>query len=207
MYIKICGITTSEMARRCFEIGADMIGLIYYPPSPRHVEVSKIREILDAAEPFRQQKRQTVLVVVDSLPDEIDSRIDFVQLHGSVSGEFSAKRIQVIKDAPTRDRLLSESATTILNDSFYLLEMSRGFLPGGNGMCWKWSEAKEFCKRFPTFLAGGITPDNVLDAITQAEPYGIDVSSGVEVSPGVKDFNKVQQLIAKVISYEKKRKT
>jgi phosphoribosylanthranilate isomerase len=205
MYIKICGITTPEMARRCFEIGADMIGLIYYPPSPRHVDVSKIREILDAAEPFRQQERQTALVVVDSLPDEIDSRIDFVQLHGSVSGEFSAKRIQVIKDCQTRDRLLDESATKILKDSLYLLEMSQGFLPGGNGVSWNWSEAREFCKRFPTFLAGGITPDNVLDAITQAEPYGIDVSSGVELSPGVKDFNKVQQLIEKIISYKKKR--
>ncbi|MDR2641530.1 MAG: phosphoribosylanthranilate isomerase [Planctomycetaceae bacterium] len=205
MYIKICGITTPEMARRCFEFGADMIGLIYYPPSPRHVEVSKIREILDAVEPFRQKKRQTVLVVVDSLPDEIDSRIDFVQLHGSVSGEFSAKRIQVVKDSQTRDRLLSESATKILNDSLYLLEMSRGFLPGGNGVCWNWLEAMEFCKQFPTFLAGGITPDNVLEAITQAEPYGIDVSSGVEISPGVKDFNKVQQLVKKVISYKKRK--
>ncbi|MDR0704619.1 MAG: phosphoribosylanthranilate isomerase [Planctomycetaceae bacterium] len=205
MYIKICGITTPEMAQRCFEVGADMIGLIYYPPSPRHVDVSKIREILDAAEPFRQQERQTVLVVVDSLPDEIDSRIDFVQLHGSISGEFSAKRIQVIKDGQTRDRLLHESATKILQDSLYLLEMSRGFLPGGNGVSWNWSEAREFCKRFPTFLAGGITPENVLDAITQAEPYGIDVSSGVEFSPGVKNFNKVQQLIEKVISYKKKR--
>jgi phosphoribosylanthranilate isomerase len=104
----------------------------------------------------------------------------------------------VIKDCRTRDRLLNESATTILDDSFYLLEMSQGFLPGGNGMGWDWSEAREFCKRFPTFLAGGITPDNVLDAMTQAEPYGIDVSSGVEISPGVKDFDKVQQLIKKV---------
>jgi phosphoribosylanthranilate isomerase/indole-3-glycerol phosphate synthase/phosphoribosylanthranilate isomerase len=203
MYIKICGITTPEMAQRCFEMGADMIGLIFYPPSPRHVDVSKIREILDAAEPFRQHKHQTVLVVVDSLPDEIDSRIDFVQLHGSVSGNFSAKRIQVVKDRQTRDRLLNESATEISEDSLYLLEMSKGVLPGGNGAGWNWSKAREFCKRFPAFLAGGITPDNVLDVITQAEPYGIDVSSGVEFSPGVKDFNKVQQLIKNVINYVK----
>ncbi|MDR0611781.1 MAG: phosphoribosylanthranilate isomerase, partial [Planctomycetaceae bacterium] len=157
MYIKICGITTPEMARQCFEAGADMIGLIFYPPSPRHVDVLKIREILDAVEPFRQHKRQTVLVVVDSLPDEIDSRIDFVQLHGSVSGNFPAKRIQVIKDRQTRDRLLHESATEISEDSLYLLEMSKGVLPGGNGRGWNWSEAREFCKRFPAFLAGGIT--------------------------------------------------
>ncbi|MDR1268200.1 MAG: phosphoribosylanthranilate isomerase [Planctomycetaceae bacterium] len=198
MHIKICGITTPESVRQCFEAGADMIGLIFYPPSPRHVDVLKIREILDAAEPFRQQGRQTVLVVVDSLPNEIDPRIDFVQLHGSASGEFSAKRIQVVKNQQTRDRLLNEPVTKILDNSLYLLEMSHGFLPGGNGAVWNWSEAREFCKRFSTFLAGGITPDNVLDVITQAQPYGIDVSSGVESSPGIKDFNKVQQLIKKI---------
>ncbi|MDR2117338.1 MAG: phosphoribosylanthranilate isomerase [Planctomycetaceae bacterium] len=216
MRIKICGMTTPESACRCLEVGADMIGLIFYPPSPRHVDVSKIRKILDAVEPFRKQGRQTVLVVVDSLPDELDSRIDFVQLHGSFSGEFPAKRIYVVKNRQTRDRLLKESATKILpdstltnsmlTDSFYLLEMSQGFLPGGNGMIWNWLEAKEFCERFPTFLAGGITPENVLAAITQAQPYGIDVSSGVESSPGVKDFNKVQQLIETVFNHENKNK-
>jgi phosphoribosylanthranilate isomerase len=205
MHIKICGMTTPESVRQCFEAGADMIGLVFYPPSPRHVDVLKIREILDAAEPFRRQGRKTVLVVVESLPDEMDPRIDFVQLHGSASGEFTAKRIQVVKNRQTRDRLLNESATETsatktsatktLDDSLYLLEMSHGFLPGGNGTVWDWSEAKEFCQRFPTFLAGGITPDNVLDVMTQAQPYGIDVSSGVESAPGIKDFNKVQQLV------------
>ncbi|MDR3197917.1 MAG: phosphoribosylanthranilate isomerase [Planctomycetaceae bacterium] len=199
IYIKICGMTTPESAQQCLEAGADMIGLVFYPPSPRHVDVAKIREILDAAEPFRKHGRKTVLVVVDSLPDEIDSRIDFVQLHGSVSGNFPAKRIQVIKNRRTQDRLLKEFATKTLEDSLYLLEMSQGFLPGGNGVIWNWLEAKEFCKRLPTLIAGGITPDNVLDVITQAEPYGIDVSSGVESSPGVKDFNKVQQLIEKIV--------
>jgi phosphoribosylanthranilate isomerase/indole-3-glycerol phosphate synthase/phosphoribosylanthranilate isomerase len=198
MYIKICGITTPESARRCFEAGADMIGVVYYQPSPRHVDVSQIRVILDAAEPFRQQGRQTVLVVVDSLPDEIDSRIDFVQLHGSVSVAIPTRRIHVVKDRQTRDRLLSESATKTtkaVDDSLYLLEMSQGFLPGGNGAAWDWSEARTFCAHFPTLLAGGITPDNVLDVVIQARPRGIDVSSGVESSPGVKDFDKVQQLI------------
>jgi phosphoribosylanthranilate isomerase len=195
-------MTTPESAQQCLEVGADMIGLIFYPPSPRHVDVPKIREILDAAEPFRKYGRQTVLVVVDSLPDEIDSRIDFVQLHGSASGEFSAKRIQVIKNRQTCNRLLNEFATKTEDDCFYLLEMSHGFLPGGNGVGWNWSEAREFCERFPTFLAGGITPENVLDVIVQANPYGIDVSSGVESSPGVKDFNKVQQLIEKIVNHE-----
>ncbi|MDR2438518.1 MAG: phosphoribosylanthranilate isomerase [Planctomycetaceae bacterium] len=198
MYVKICGMTTPESAQRCLEIGADMIGLVFYPPSPRHVNVSKIREILDAAEPFRKHGRKTVLVVVDSLPDEIDSRIDFVQLHGSASGEFSAKRIKVIKNRQMCNRLLNESVTKTADDCLYLLEMSCGFLPGGNGVGWNWPEAREFCERFSTFLAGGITPENVLDVIVQAKPYGIDVSSGVESSPGVKDFNKVQQLIEKI---------
>ncbi|MDR0336460.1 MAG: phosphoribosylanthranilate isomerase [Planctomycetaceae bacterium] len=203
MHIKICGITTPESGQRCFDAGADMIGMVFYPPSPRHVDVSKIRKILNAVEPFRQQQRKTVLVVVDSLPDEIDPRLDFVQLHGSASCELPIKQIRVVKNCQTRDRLLNQSATKTLDDSFYLLEMSRGGLPGGNGTDWNWSEAKEFCERFPTFLAGGITPDNVFDVLAQTQPYGIDVSSGVESAPGIKDFNKVRQLIKNIRNYSR----
>ena len=82
--------------------------------------------------------------------------------------------------------------------SYYCLEISKGSMPGGNGAAWDWSLAKPFCERFPTLIAGGITPENVADVIRLAHPVGIDVSSGVESSPGVKDMDKVRQLTENV---------
>jgi phosphoribosylanthranilate isomerase len=201
MLVKICGITTPETARICLELGADMIGMIYYPPSPRHLEPPQIREVLDAVEPFHQLGRKTVLVVVNALPEEIDPRIDFVQLHGSLqeTNKIPCRTIRVIKNDAAVQQCLNQKPTSHYSEPpnvpLFLLEMSNGILPGGNGAVWDWSMAKQFCRQFPTLLAGGITPENVRNAITQAEPFGIDVSSGVELSPGVKDFDQVRKLL------------
>ncbi len=200
--IKICGITSPEAALACFEAGADMIGLVYYPPSPRHVDETKIREILNAVEPFRARGKKAVLVVVDQLPNKIDLRIDLVQSYGKEYSDVSIPKIHVVKERKTFDASLAafpngppaQKGSTPL----YCLEMSSGILPGGNGAMWDWSLARPFCARYPTLLAGGITPENVLEAIRLARPYGIDVSSGVESAPGIKDFSKVQCLIKNV---------
>ncbi|MDR1959446.1 MAG: phosphoribosylanthranilate isomerase [Planctomycetaceae bacterium] len=210
--VKICGITSPETAVQCFTAGADMIGMIHYPPSPRHIGIGQIRDILDAVVPFRKQGRKTVLVVVDGLPaaelfKKADDRLDFVQLHGSpaqtakLEKQISIPVIRAVRDRGTFDQLLAqpEHAGSLQSASdLYLLEMSHGLLPGGNGAAWDWSAAKPFCERYPAFLAGGITPENVLRAVVAASPFGVDVSSGVEVSPGVKDLVKVQKLITKV---------
>ncbi|MDR1494309.1 MAG: phosphoribosylanthranilate isomerase [Planctomycetaceae bacterium] len=206
MFVKICGMTTPEAAEKCLELGADMIGMIYYPPSPRHIEAPQIRAILDAAKPFRQRGCKAVLVVVNALPEEIDSRIDFVQLHGSLqeTDKIPCRTIRVIKNDTAFQRQWNQKPTARHLESpnipQFLLEMSSGILPGGNGAAWNWSMAKPFCKKFPTLLAGGITPENVRDAIAQAEPLGVDVSSGVELSSGVKDFDKVKKLLEQCFS-------
>ncbi|MDR1384443.1 MAG: phosphoribosylanthranilate isomerase [Planctomycetaceae bacterium] len=206
MLAKICGLTTPEAAKKCLELGADMIGMIYYPPSPRHIELPQIRAILDITEPFRSLGRKTVLVVVNTLPEEIDSRIDFVQLHGSLqeTDKIPCRTIRVIKNYAAFQEQLNKTPSAHRSESpnapQFLLEMSSGILPGGNGAAWDWSMAKPFCKKFPTILAGGVTPKNVRNAIAQAKPLGIDVSSGVEISPGVKDFDKVRQLLKRCFS-------
>ena len=230
-FVKICGITTPETAIACFEAGASMIGLVHFPPSPRHRDVAQIREILDAVEPFLlHASRDVVLVAVDQLPEEIDPRINYLQVYGNISpdelrrDDLPSNGIQVIKDTETIARLCgacaSKSCTTGLtfeslyfgsvpklesyscncqnSPSYYVLEISEGALPGGNGIAWDWSQAKPFCERFPTLIAGGITPENVAEVIRQAHPVGVDVSSGVESSPGVKDMDKVRLLIENV---------
>jgi len=191
MNIKICGITTPETAIACFDAGAQYIGLVHYPPSPRHVSVMQIHEILDALGEYGRH----VLVVVDQLPDEeIVSRFHLVQIYGNIQNAISIPRIQVVKDYETFIRILESPVQT----EYYCLEISQGALPGGNGAAWDWSLARPFCERFPTFIAGGVTPENVSEVIHLANPYGIDVSSGVESSPGVKDMDKVRRLIENV---------
>jgi len=189
--IKICGITAPETAIACCNAGAFMIGLVYYPPSPRHVSETQISEILDTLE----ERGRSVLVVVDQLPDaDIVSRFHFVQVYGNIQNDVSIPLIHVIKDRQTFTQIL-ESPLEANIPPYYCLEMSHGLLPGGNGAAWDWSVARPFCERFPTFIAGGITPENVADVIRFAHPYCIDVSSGVESAPGVKDMDKVKRLI------------
>ncbi|MDR1924704.1 MAG: phosphoribosylanthranilate isomerase [Planctomycetaceae bacterium] len=205
MQIKICGITSPEAARGCFEAGADMIGVVYYPPSPRHVDVERMGVILDAAEEFRRQERKVVLVVVDSLPDRLDGRFDYVQIHGKLHDDvlntIKQPTIHVIKENRILESLLTQNNNNLTNDNqqqnqIYILEMSKGILPGGNGTTWNWEDAKQFCSTFKkTLIAGGITPENVIDAIKKAKPFGIDISSGVEAAAGIKDMKKVKQII------------
>ena len=193
MLIKICGITSPETAIACLEAGAHLIGLVHYPPSPRHVDVAQMHNILDAVQPYNAR---SVLVVVDQLPEEdVVSRFALLQSYGTVRHDVSIPQMHVVKDYDTFMRLLESPIKT---EDYFVLEMSKGLLPGGNGAAWDWSLAKPFCERYPTFIAGGVTPENVADVIRLAAPLGIDVSSGVESAPGVKDIDKVKQLMENV---------
>ena len=199
--VKICGVTSPETAIACIEAGAAIIGLVHYPPSPRHVDVAKIREILDAVSPFKKHGHEAALVVVDKLPNkEIVSCFDWIQPYGTIPHDVPLdpnQIIHVVKDFATFTHLLELPRTTE-GGPLHALEMSKGILPGGNGAVWDWSIARPFCERYPTLIAGGITPENVADVIRLANPFGIDVSSGVESSPGVKDMDKVKRLIENV---------
>ncbi|MDR0521911.1 MAG: phosphoribosylanthranilate isomerase [Planctomycetaceae bacterium] len=221
MFIKICGITTPEDAAAVFKAGADCIGIVHYPKSPRHLTAAQMLPVLDAAEPFRKQGRKTVLVAADAAATEITdilektgNRFDHVQVHRELTDdEFSLLSngllrhntglniIRVIRTLETVQRLRQCSSPSSLTARLYLLELSHGQLPGGNGKSWDWSAAKPFCQKFPTLLAGGITPENVADLLRQAEPFGIDLSSGVELSPGRKDIEKVRKMITIVRSF------
>ncbi|MDR1477907.1 MAG: phosphoribosylanthranilate isomerase [Planctomycetaceae bacterium] len=204
MYVKICGITGAGVAVDCLDEGADMIGVVYYPPSPRHVEIDQSRKILDAAENFRECGKKVVLVIVDELPNEIDPRFDYVQIHGAINKNLIDKIdcgiIRVVKTNLEMTYLLNSSRlqnpeAEHATEQLFILEMSKGILPGGNGAKWNWSEAKPFCERFKTLIAGGVTTDNITEVFDQTKPYGIDVSSGAELAPGIKDLSKVKKII------------
>ena len=185
-----------------------MIGLVHYPPSPRHVGAEQIRAITNAVTPFRHNGKFVTLVAVDPKPAEMirlldacESEIDCLQLHGKLQTislpDCGINLIHVVRDEQTCQTLLRQNQDFPQQEKSnlpqYVFELSRGALPGGNGKSWNWSTARSFCERFPTLIAGGVSSDNIGDIMREAAPFGVDLSSGVESSPGVKDINKLQR--------------
>ncbi len=200
--IKICGLTNVNEAVRCAELGADAIGLVFYPKSPRFASDEIARDISNSVE----GKVKTVGVFVNETYDHIMQKVEFcslpaVQLHGQESPalveQLQKEDITVIKALFIQDTPFFSDIEKF-NASAYLVEYAKGPLPGGNAMAWPWQHANQVERNFPLVLAGGLDSDNVAEAIAVALPDAVDVSSGVEQSPGIKDVNKIAAFIATV---------
>jgi phosphoribosylanthranilate isomerase len=188
MKVKICGVTRVEDGVAAAEAGADFVGLNFWPCSRRRVDVSRACAIA-AALPATVR---TVGVFVNASADEIAATalavgLDLIQLHGDESVEFcrpfadrSIRALRVAADADL-EALAEHPATCFLLDT-----PSAGY--GGSGRTFDWSLAAA-AHRYgrPFFLAGGLTPDNVADAVARVAPHGVDVAGGVESEPGIKD--------------------
>jgi phosphoribosylanthranilate isomerase len=197
--IKICGLTRVEEAVACAEAGADAIGLVFYPPSPRHLTAQQARKISLALP--EQTARVGVFVnhPVSDMLKMIDScRLSAVQLHGQESPDvvqdLCDSGVQVIKALfiHTSPRI---SEASNYPAAVFLVECGKGLLPGGNAQIWNWADVKPFGQTYPLILAGGLSPDTITQAVIAACPDAVDVSSGVESSPGLKDLGKVKSLI------------
>jgi len=210
--IKICGLTNVEEAIACAEAGASAIGFIFYPPSPRFVNLGDARIIREAL----PSSVTPVGVFVDLPVEEViltarKVGLKTVQLHGNES-IFAVRVLQqeglrVIKVLRSSGRqLLLEAEEYSLADCL-LVEAGHGALPGGNGSTWLWSEAKPLAERMPYILAGGLTAKNISDALRDSGASAVDVSSGAECSPGRKDIQKVKDIISKVRDFTPTTKT
>ena len=197
--VKICGITNVEDALAAVEAGADALGFVFYPPSPRYVEPERVRAIVDRLPPFVTTVGLFVDVSVQTIND-IAARcgLDRLQLHGDESPEFCARverpviKAFRIKGANSLVRLPDYKVSAYLLDAYV-----EGALPGGTGASFAWELAAQAKPYGPLILAGGLTPENVETAIRQVCPYGVDVSTGVERAPGLKDHAKVRTFIAR----------
>lgn len=212
--VKICGLTRVDEAVACARAGADAIGLVFYPPSPRHVSVATAGEIAAALPPavakvgvFVDAPKDTVLETVRA------AGLTAVQLHGgetpAMVAELKATGLMVIKALFAAKAPGVELADTFGADAV-LFEQGAGRLPGGNAEIWDYSLARRsgLIRRSdlgrkqtlgpPLILAGGLAPDNVTGAIAKARPDAIDLSSGVEASPGRKQIELVKSLMAAV---------
>jgi phosphoribosylanthranilate isomerase len=194
--VKICGITNLDDALQAVEAGADALGFVFYDLSPRCVSFETAERIIRKLPPYVI----TSGVFVNNPASFIESavercRINVVQLHGDETPQFCAGiRHTVVKAFRVRD-ITSIEAIRSYAVSGYLLDAYAPGAYGGTGLTFNWGTARIARQFGPIILAGGLKPGNVRTAVETVEPYAIDVSSGVEVSPGRKDHAKVVELI------------
>lgn len=198
--VKICGITSVADAEAAVQAGADALGLMFYPGSPRHISLETAQDIARRLPPHVLRTG----VFADPNPSDVFAAIqrcqlNLLQFHGAETPEFCLQfGIMTMKAFRVKnaDSLLAMSA---YHTDAFLLDSHVAGKPGGTGEIFNWDlalAARKFGK--PIFLAGGLTPHNVAEAVRKVAPFGVDVSSGVEQSPGKKDAKKIQDFIAAV---------
>jgi phosphoribosylanthranilate isomerase len=192
--IKICGIKTLQDALAAMDAGADMLGFNFYPKSPRYIDVGQCRDIMSV---MRKYGHITYVgVFVNASVAEVRATIEtcaltLAQLHGDETSEMLdslyGKAFKAFRGVP-------ESLNGFVRDDApsFLVDASIKGAYGGTGVKADWAAAAELSKHYPILLAGGLTPENVADAVRRVKPWGVDVASGVESSPGVKDVGKMK---------------
>ncbi len=197
--IKICGTTNLDDALIAVEAGADALGFIFVPNTPRYLHPDEAAKIIEELPPFIT----TVGLFVNAEQKEIDTianncSLDAIQLHGEEPPELCVTlNRRVVKAFRVKD----ESSLSRLHDYHvraYLLDTYVKGTMGGTGKVFDWNLAVKAKQYGRIILAGGLNPDNIASAILQVRPYGVDVSSGVEVSPGRKDPAKIKAFIGAV---------
>ncbi|WP_448381798.1 phosphoribosylanthranilate isomerase [Desulfosoma sp.] len=202
MDIKICGITTAADAAAAAALDIQAVGLVFYPKSPRWVDEDKARRIVESLPPgiaavgvFVDTPAAAVLATARAVG------LHAVQLHGSEPPED----IRRLRDAGLRvvkalfvNRAPGLDAQTAYAPTAFLVECAGAHRPGGNALTWDWARARGAISTAPMILAGGLTPENVRDAVLAADPCGVDVSSGVESRPGRKDPDKMHRFVEAV---------
>jgi phosphoribosylanthranilate isomerase len=206
--IKICGLSSPEPLEAALNAGADLVGFVFVPESPRHVGFDRARQL--ARQTGRRARKVALLVDPDerTLADVMEAlEPDLVQLHGQESlARVGALRrrlniplIKAIGVAGTED--LARVHAFIGVADHILIDAKppvTALYPGGHGAAFDWSILSELDPRPPFILSGGLNPENVGDALIRVRPWGVDVSSGVEKAPGQKDADKIARFVARV---------
>lgn len=206
MRVKICGITKLEQGNAIAQMGATALGFICVPSSPRYVSPGEISVVIQGL----SQQLDCIGVFANTTVAEICQTVTAtglsgVQLHGNESPEFCQQlrqclpEIEIIKalrvrttECLTNSEIYANSVNMLLLDAYHPTQL------GGTGKTLDWTTLQEYKPCLPWLLAGGLTPNNIVDALSLLQPDGIDLSSGVERSPGDKDLDKVAQLFTKL---------
>ncbi len=202
--VKICGLTRPGDARTAALLGVDAVGLVFYPPSPRHVDIAQAQAVVAALPPFVA----VVGLFVDESPQRVAEvlsqvRIDLLQFHGEESPDycqaFGRSYIKAVRMTPGTD--LALVASDYRSASGLLLDADDRLAKGGTGKSFDWAMIPPLCP-LPVILAGGLGPGNAGLALRQVRPFGLDVSSGVEAAKGVKDKDKMAAFLKEVQDFD-----
>ncbi|QAB14994.1 phosphoribosylanthranilate isomerase [Hydrogenovibrio thermophilus] len=202
--IKICGMTRSEDALAAAEAGADALGFVFYPPSPRHIEIDQAWSIIDVLPAFVT----TTALFVNPEPGLVKTviqrlKIDLLQFHGDESVEFCEQferpYIKAVRMQPGTN--LADLSQHYASAQALLLDTYVKGVPGGTGEAFNWdwvapSKREDTC--LPIILAGGLTAENVGQAVQTVQPWAVDVSGGVEAEPGKKSVAQIQAFVEAV---------
>jgi phosphoribosylanthranilate isomerase len=203
-WIKICGVTRPEDAELAVALGATHLGVNFWPRSPRYVEAERACEIVASV----GSRVPVAGVLVNQDPEKIEELVekvglDLVQFHGDEPEEWIRRLARrAIRAIRWEDTGSSGAVKATVYDELYgwVLDGPAGELYGGSGRSWSWHRARPFVERArsPVMIAGGIRPGNAASALAVSGAAGVDVASGVESSPGVKDPEKMQRLIEEI---------
>jgi phosphoribosylanthranilate isomerase len=200
--VKICGIKTVTDALAAMDAGADFIGFNFYSKSPRYISVGQCRDIMSVMR--RYGHIRYVGVFVNSSTEDIRAIMEtcglrLAQLHGDESPEMMnalhGKAFKAFRGIPQEINGFAREAAPA-----FLVDASVKGVYGGSGVTVDWIAASELANNYPLLLAGGLTPENVADAVEQVKPWGVDVASGVESAPGKKDLGKMKAFVRAVQS-------
>lgn len=191
LFVKVCGLGTPADVEAAAEAGADAVGFVFWEPSPRHKDLSTIRRLAEGS------PVTTVLVTVDLGSEELldaatRAGVDAVQPHGrhSVVASAAARRFGLGVILPIK---AGDEPPARAPDELLLVDTPHSKLPGGTGETFDWDTIAHLDRRF--LLAGGLDPDNVAAAVQRVRPFGVDASSGLESSPGVKDHARIRDFV------------
>ncbi len=200
--VKICGITEPEKAEACVELGVDAIGCVFFEKSPRHLSIEKAGEVVAAL----SGRIPAVGVFVNTDIDYIIERVEKCGLKGvQLHGQEKPDLVEALKDTGVTvikalfiDGKPELDAASEYNANAFLIECSKGPLPGGNATAWDFRSVGDFAARHSLVLAGGLCAENVREAIELAMPHALDLSSSVEESPGIKNISMIKALMEAV---------
>ena len=199
--VKICGITRLEDAQQAVDLGAAALGFNFYPPSPRYIEPEAARAMVRLMPPFVTSvgvfAQETDAGRVISMA--LEAGVTAVQLHGPGFPDLQEllSAFTLVVAVPVRANFKAE-ALAKFRPNAYLLDAFDPDRPGGTGKTFDWKAAREAKRYGPIILAGGLTPENVGQAVRVVRPYAVDVASGVESAPGIKDAAKLRAFFAAV---------
>ena len=198
MRVKVCGITRREDAALAVDLGAAALGFVFWPRSPRAVDPETVREITDGLPPFISR----VGVFVNEAPARIagiaaDAGLTCIQLHGDENAsDYVDLRLPIIKALPVGEGFSLSAVEDLPARVTPLLDAHDPARRGGTGRVIEWTVAAAAARVRPLILSGGLNPENVKSAVAAVKPYAVDVSSGVEAAPGIKDEDKLRALFA-----------